>query len=244
MKHLWKTLVLLLLLSSVGIAQENFGDLDADGYPDAAEFHSTTERASFMSWFAAIAEAQYTQIAPDWKAEDQDCAGLLRYAFVEALKPKNLEWFAKYPSLDGRKILPLSRYPLPNIVRSVFRVSPGRYQRSDVEQGRLVGRTSAMYLMRFSTVFLGRTPDKARRGDLLFFVHPLAQGSAYHSMVYLGDGQVVYHTGYAPSEGGEVRLVSLATLNKHPIKLWHPKANNPNFLGFYRWKIVENNNEP
>ena len=230
-------------MPSLGFSQESAADLDGDGYPDVAEFHSASERMAFMNWFAAVAEAQYTRIASDWKPEDQDCAGLLRYAFVEALKPKTPEWFARYPSLDGRGILPLSRYPLPEIVRSVFRVESGPYRRGDVLEGRLVGRTSAMYLMKYSTVFLGRTPDKARRGDLLFFVHPLAQGSAYHSMVYLGDNRVVYHTGYAPSEGGEVRLVTLATLNKHPVKLWHPRADNPNFLGFFRWKIVDSSDE-
>lgn len=233
-----RVLFLIFLLGFPAFGQEGVTDLDADGYPDVAEFHSAAERRAFLDWFAAVAEAQYTRIAPDWAPEDQDCAGLLRYALVEALKPKTPQWFARFPSLDGRGLLPLSRYPLPEIVRSVFRVEPGRYRRGDVMEGRLVGRTSAMYLMKYSSVFLGRTPDKARRGDLLFFVHPLSRGSAYHSMVYLGSSRVVYHTGYAPSEGGEVRLVTLETLNKHPVKLWHPRPDNPNFLGFFRWKIV------
>ena len=127
---------------------------------------------------------------------------------------------------------------MPEISRSVFRVAPGPYQKGDVEAGKLVGRTTALYLMRYNTVFLGRTPDKARRGDLLFFVHPLAVGSAYHSMVYLGNGMVVYHTGLSPEEGGEVRLLSLETLGQHPVKSWHPVPENPNFLGFFRWNIL------
>lgn len=245
MTHLLRALIFLALLGSLGWANPSLNlqpptDLDRDGYPDIAELHSAAERTAFMEWFAAIAESQFTHTAPDWKTEDQDCAGLLRYAFVEALKPKTPEWFAKFPALKAQGILPINRYPLPRIVRSVFRVAPGSFEKKDVLEGRLVGRTGAMYLMRYSTVFLGRTPNKARRGDLLFFVHPLAKGSAYHSMVYLGNNRVVYHTGYAPSEGGEVRLVSLQTLAQHPEPYWHPDASNPYFLGFYRWKIVDN----
>lgn len=244
MKHWVRALLVAGVIGSLGMGSESLSDLDQDGYPDVAELHSAPEREAFMRWFAAIAEAQYTAPAPDWRPEDQDCSGLLRYAFVEALKPKNGEWFKKFRYLPETKIPPLEqRYPLPLIGRSVFRVAPGAYRRDDVQQGRLVGRTGALYLMRYSTVYLGKTRDKARRGDLLFFVHPLAQGSAYHSMVYLGDGRVVYHTGYAPEEGGEVRLLSLATLSKHPLKSWHPVPENPNFLGFFRWKIVDNSGD-
>ncbi len=216
----------------------NLADLDQDGYPDIAEFHSSAQREAFLEWFAAIAEAQFTAPSPAWLPQEQDCAGLLRFAFFEALKPKTAAWFQKFPYLPRVQAPPISAYPLPQIGRAVFRIAPGAYRPDDVQAGRLVGWASAMYLMRYSSVFLGRTPDKARRGDLLFFVRPLARGSAYHSMVYLGNGLVVYHTGYAPSEGGEVRMVSLETLGKHPQKYWHPRPDNPHFLGFYRWKLV------
>jgi uncharacterized protein YfaT (DUF1175 family) len=236
----WARALLLALVASLGLGSENIADLDQDGYPDIAELHSAPEREAFMLWFAAIAEALYTAPPADWKPEDRDCSGLLRYAFVEALKPKTSEWLEKFKYLPETQIPPIAlEYPLPVIGRSVFRVAPGAYQREDVQEGRLVGRTGALYLMNYSAVFLGKTPDKARRGDLLFFVHPLAKGSAYHSMVYLGNGRVVYHTGYAPEDGGEVRLLTLETLGKHPLKSWHPVPENPNFLGFFRWKIVD-----
>lgn len=213
---------------------------DAYGYPLEVRITDAKDREAFMRWFAAIAEAQYTAPSPDWKPEDQDCAGLLRYAYVEALKPKTAAWFAKFSYLPERNIPAVKSlsYPLPQIGRSVFRVAPGAYQKGDVEAGKLVGRTTAWYLMRYNSVFLGRTPDKARRGDLLFFIHPLAKGSAYHSMVYLGGGMVVYHTGLRPEEGGEVRLLSLETLRQHPEGSWHPVPENPSFLGFFRWKIL------
>jgi uncharacterized protein len=214
-------------------------DRDQDGYPDAVEITSSAERVAFMEWFAAIAEAQYTAPAPDW--DYQDCSGLLRYAFVEALKPKDSSWFAKFPFLNVPKVAPIRSlaYPLPVLSRSVFRNAPGSYQRSDVEEGRIVGLATAEELMRYSSVPLGRNERVVKRGDLLFFIHPLAQGSLYHSMVYLGDGLVVYHTGFSPEDGGEVRLLSLETLRRHPDPTWHPDQENPYFLGFFRWKILD-----
>ena len=214
-------------------------DTDADGYPDAAELTSAAERVAFREWFAAVAEAQYTAPAPDWTV--RDCSGLLRYAFTEALKPKDGAWFAKFPFLIPPRAPPVRTlsYPLPVLSRSVFRVAPGGFQAGDVEAGRLVGLATASELMRYASVPLGRREAVAERGDLLFFVHPLAKGSGYHSMVYLGGGKVVYHTGLSPEDGGEVRLLSLETLRKHPDPSWRPDADNPNFLGFHRWKIID-----
>lgn len=235
----WPLLLALVLLALPWAWAQGARDSDGDGYPDALELTSAAERAGFLEWFAAIAEAQYTASADDWL--ERDCSGLLRYAYVEALKPKTAAWFAKFPYLPPISAPPprgLS-YPLPLVSRSAFRVAPGPYRPDDVEVGRLVGEASAAELMRFSSVYLGRDERKARRGDLLFFVHPLAEGSGYHSMVYLGAGRVVYHTGLSPEEGGEVRLLTLDTLRKHPDPSWHPDAGNPNFLGFYRWKIVD-----
>ncbi len=233
-----KWFLILLFSTSVAYGQSpgSYLDRDADGYPDVAELWSAAERGSFLEWFAAIAEAQYTVPAPDWT--ERDCSGLLRYAFVEALRPKGGAWFAKFPYLSPPDLPPLARYPLPRISRSVFRNTPGPYREDDVAQGRLVGMVNAEHLMRYSSTFLGRFERDAVRGDLLFFAHPLADGSAFHSMVYLGGGRVVYHTGLSPEDGGEVRLLSLDTLRRHPDPSWRPDPDNPYFLGFYRWNIA------
>ena len=215
-------------------------DQNANGYPDQLELRGAAEQRAFREWFAAVAESQYTAIAPDWQEAYQDCSGLLRYAFIEALKPKDAAWFSKFLYLKMPQSPPVTQlsYPMPLISRSVFRIAPGSYQLSDVEEGRMVGLATAYELMTYSSVLLGRTADKAERGDLLFFAHPLAAGSGYHAMVYLGEGMVVYHTGLSPEAGGEVRLLSLNTLAKHPDPSWHPLPHNPHFLGFFRWKIT------
>ncbi|MGL4608805.1 MAG: DUF1175 family protein [Trueperaceae bacterium] len=214
-------------------------DSDKDGYPDNVELESNAERTAFMEWFATVAEAQYTASAPSW--DYRDCSGLLRYAFVKALEPKNSTWFAQFPYFKPPTVAPVRglSFPFPALSRSAFRIAPGIYQNTDVEEGRIVGLATAEELMRYSSVFLSKEERFAKRGDLLFFVHPLAEGSSYHSMVYLGNGNVVYHTGASAEEGGEVRLLHLSTLRKHPDSSWHPDADNRYFLGFYRWKIVD-----
>ena len=232
--------VLISLLISLVLANTPASpDSDRDGYPDTVELTSNAERTAFMEWFAAIAEAQYTAPSSAW--EYRDCSGLLRFAFTKALEPKTSSWFTQFPYFKAPNVAPVRSlsFPLPTLSRSAFRIAPGSYQTSDVEEGRIVGLATAEELMRYSSVFLSKDERFARRGDLLFFVHPLAEGSSYHSMVYLGDGYVVYHTGAAPEDGGEVRLLSLGSLRKHPDSSWHPEAENRYFLGFYRWKIVD-----
>ncbi len=234
-------LIFICLFMVAGALAQGAPDSDHDGYPDADEITGAADRAAFMGWFATIAESQYTAMSPAWQPQDRDCAGLLRFAFIEALKPKTAAWFAQFPFLSKTDIPPVEglSYPMPIISRSVFRDARGPYEPGDVEAGKLVGRASAGELLNYDVVFLGRTPDKAERGDLLFFVHPLAEGSGYHSMVYLGGGMVVYHTGLSPEDGGEVRLLSLQTLDSHPDPSWHAVPDNPDFLGFFRWKILE-----
>jgi uncharacterized protein len=231
--------VLISLLTSLALANNTATlDSDLDGYPDAVELSSNAERTAFMEWFAAVAEAQYTAPSPAW--EYRDCSGLLRFAFIKALEPKDTRWYASFPYLKAPKVAPVRSlsFPFPVLSRSAFRIASGSYQQSDVEEGRIVGLATAEELMRYSSTFLSKDERFAKRGDLLFFVHPLAEGSSYHSMIYLGNGYVVYHTGASPEEGGEVRLLSLESLRKHPDSSWHPEAGNRYFLGFYRWKIV------
>ncbi len=219
-------------------AAARVADSDADGYPDADELVGQ-DRARFADWFAAIAQSQYYGMNKDWAAQDRDCGGLLRYAFVNALAAHDAAWFGKFrylPRPQQTDVQALT-YPLPVISRSVFRVAGGAYQPGDIGAGKLVGRSGVQYLATYSMVKVSRDMNQARRGDVLIFIRPNLR--SYHSMVYLGGGLVVYHTGASPAEGGEVRLLSVQSLLRYAERAFHPASSNPNFLGVYRWKILD-----
>lgn len=227
-------LALLLLTSAAPLSPL---DSDGDGYPDALRLVGQ-DRARFADWFARVAESQFYGMSGDWRPENRDCSGLVRYAFVNALMPHDAAWYRKFRYLPqpGLPAVAAYRYPLPLLGKSVWRVTDGPYRPDDVQAGRFVGRTTVQYIANFSSFRVSRDPQAAQRGDLLIFLRPGLR--AYHSMVYLGGGRVVYHTGASPEEGGEVRLVTLATLMRHPDAAFHPTPTNPNFLGVYRFKIL------
>ena len=53
-----------------------------------------------------------------------------------------------------------------------------------------------------------------------------------------GDDWVVYHTGPLDGGPGEVRKLSLATLEAHPTPRWRPLASNPHFVGVFRLALL------
>jgi uncharacterized protein len=235
----WRVLIILVLCSTGGLyAASNGTDTDRDGFPDALELRGNDTKA-FNDWFASVSESQYYQISSDWATRDRDCAGLLRYAFVNALMPHDSGWLKKFKYLPP-VVQPDVRaysFPAPIVSRSVFRDAPGAYQSDDVMTGKLVGRVGAKYLVNYSMVFVTKDARRAARGDMLVFIRPKL--NSYHTMVYLGNSRVVYHTGGDGDWSGEVRLLRLETLLKHPDAAFHPVSSNPNFLGFYRWKILQ-----
>ncbi|MGH9957587.1 MAG: DUF1175 family protein, partial [Pyrinomonadaceae bacterium] len=81
-----------------------------------------------------------------------------------------------------------------------------------------------------------------------FFHQPWVQKFPYHVMVFVGESRlaeagardrVVYHTGASATDPGTVKKVELSVLDQHPNKRWRPVESNPNFLGFYRLKILD-----
>jgi uncharacterized protein YfaT (DUF1175 family) len=146
------------------------------------------------------------------------------------------------------KAYELKRGPLGE---KLFRTDFGSFQRQDLpglEDGKFSEFADARTLKNHNVTFIGRDRRQARRGDLLFFHQPWVQKFPYHVMIFIGvprhDGEgagdwVVYHTGSSPNDRGEVKKLRLAVLDHHPDRRWRPVMNNPNFLGFYRIKILE-----
>jgi uncharacterized protein len=235
----WFVMFVVVCFSGFGLSfAPSSSDTDQDGFPDVLELLGNDVKA-FNDWFASVAESQYYGISSDWALRDRDCAGLLRYAFVNALMPHDVKWLKKFEYLPPVVQADVRAYtfPVPIISKSVFRDAPGAYRFDDVMTGKLVGRVGAKYLVNYSMVQVTRDIRKATRGDMLVFIRPKL--NSYHTMVYLGNSRIVYHTGSDGDWSGEVRLLRLETLLKHPEAAFHPVLSNPNFLGFYRWKILQ-----
>jgi uncharacterized protein len=226
-------------------------DSDQDGFPDAAELTSTEDRQHFLAWFTTIAEAQFFNPSEKWREAARDCAGLVRFAYKEALKRHDARWFATMPYLKEAVIPEVKKfwYPeVPVLSTALFRVAEGSFQVADVAQGRFAPWASSQALQQYNTTFVGREPEVLQQGDLLFFLNIENPRLPYHAMIFLGDEHgdsagaagdwVVYHTGPEGARTGVVKKLRLADLQQHPVDHWRPIPSNPAFLGYYRWKIV------
>lgn len=225
-------------------------DSDSDGIPDNAELRSFDDRRNFRRWFAAIAEMQFYQLSDEWNAEQRDCAGLIRFAWREALRKHDRPWLQKMGT-DYDLVAPdirafsLDTNPLGG---KLFRTDFGSFQEGDLAAGKFAEFADARTLKNFNCVFVSRDRRRAERGDLLLFHQPWVQKFPYHTMIFVGepvrDGAgaadwVVYHTGASPSDKGSMKKVRLAVLDQHPDRRWRPIERNPNFLGFYRLKMLD-----
>ena len=225
-------------------------DSDSDGIPDNAELRSFDDRQNFRKWFAAIAERQFYQMSDEWNAQQRDCAGLVRFAWREALRKHDRLWFQKmggeYEAVaPDVRAFSLETNPLGE---KLFRTDFGSFVESDLASGKFADFADARTLKNFNCVFVSRDRRRAERGDLLFFHQPWVSKFPFHAMIFIGeplrDGEgaadwVVYHTGSSPTDQGTIKKVRLSVLDDHPDKRWRPIESNPNFLGFYRLKVLD-----
>lgn len=228
-----------------------WSDNDEDGIPDAAELHSFDDRQSFRRWFVSIAEMQFYRFSPMWTEEQRDCAGLVRFAWREALKKHDRIWFqgmgegyeAVAPDV---KAISLDKNPLG---AKLFRTDFGAFAEGDL-QAKFSEFADAKTLKNYNVEFITRDRrqlNQLQPGDLLFFHQPWVQKFPYHVMIFLGEARqasehandwVVYHTGSSAKDKGEMKKVRLSVLDGHPNPRWRPNERNQNFLGFYRLKIL------
>lgn len=227
-----------------------WSDSDHDGLPDGAELRSFADRENFRRWFTAIAEAQFYSQSKEWNQAQRDCAGLVRFAWREALRQHDRAWFQRVGMEFGPVAPDVGAYTLDSgpLGEKIFRVAPGEFSADDLREGRFSEFADARTLKSYNVVLIGRDVRRAQPGDLLFFHQPFVQRYPYHVMIFLGrahyetDGAsdwVVYHTGASPEDAGRMKKVRLAELRRHPDVRWHPTEANHHFLGVYRLKILD-----
>lgn len=231
-------------------AAVKWDDSDADGIPDPLELRAFGDRENFRRWFTAIAEEQFYEPSREWNEEQRDCAGLVRFAWREALRAHDRAWLLRMGERYDAVAPDVRAYTLERspVGEKIFRTAAGSFDESNLADGTFSEFADARTLKEFNSRFVGRDRSQARPGDLLFFRQPWVQKYPYHVMIFLGrartdsegaDDWVVYHTGSSPEDAGEVRKVRLSVLERHPDPRWRPLAANRNFLGFYRLKILE-----
>lgn len=217
-------------------------DSAGNGTPDFLRLHTPEDRNAFRGWFVALAEAAADLPADKLPHEINDCAALLRWCYRNALHAHDEAWLHDAPA-SLQLTQPSVRqyaYPFTPLGAALFRVREGAFALDDASNGSFAQFADARTLWALNTFFLSRDVQAARPGDLLFF-RQLEQNSPYHSMIVTGTTQrwVVYHTGPIGRGSGEMRRVLLDDLIQHPDPRWHPISSNSNFLGVYRWNILQ-----
>ena len=197
--------------------------------PALAATLSDEASRSFRSWLVTIVEDQISR-GPNPRWNHQDCAGLVRFAVRETLVSHDHAW-RKANGFLGRAL------PAEVEISSETRESLSQWRTSDGTKSHFV---RALPLIQKNAVFIGKTIDRIEPGDLLFF----DQGEEQHVMVWTGR-RIVYHNGRKPKPGEKnadngLRAVSLRELSQWTDTRWQPKIENPNFVGFYRLRFLNN----
>ena len=228
-------------------SETGLSDLDHDGFPDSAELRTFNDRESFRRWFTWVAEMQFYKLSDQWNPEQRDCAGLVRFAWREALRTHDRPWFQRMGENYDQIAPDLTANIATPLRGKLFRTASGTFNASDFSEGRFSDFADAQTLKMFNAELVGRDREQAKPGDLLFFHQPWVQKFPFHVMIFIGEPRVasegahdwvVYHTGASPEDAGTVKKVRLAVLDGHPERRWRPVPTNPNFLGFYRLKIL------
>ncbi|HLJ46537.1 MAG TPA: DUF1175 domain-containing protein [Bryobacteraceae bacterium] len=222
----------------------------ADGIPEFLHLDDGHDQQAFRRWFTFLAEAQYFQAPAARPAEINDCAALIRYAYREALRRHDSNWAAdaQLPIIPALDSVSKYHYPHTPLGPALFRVRPGPFRPSDLNDGTFAQFADAKTLWRLNTHFVTRELARALPGDLMFF-RQLSDHMPFHSMIFIGESQisrdhkryVLYHTGPTGKDPGEIRRLTTEELLNYPQVQWRPLSGNPNFLGVYRWNILERN---
>jgi uncharacterized protein YfaT (DUF1175 family) len=180
------------------------------------------ESRVFRSWFVRIVQEQLRQ-GPSPRWHQQDCAGLVRFAANEALKPHDAKW------LRGMGLSNAHLPPESALDPDERRLAQSWHQGGG-EQGAYV---DAIKLIQHNAQLVSRDVNQASPGDLLFF----DQGDDQHLMIWMGRF-LAYHTGSAHAGDNGLRSVTLPQLMQWKDTRWIPDARNPNFVGVYRLRFL------
>lgn len=177
------------------------------------------QTAAFRAWLVALVNEQVMRPSPRWV--HRDCAGLVRFAVAEALKPHDARWRRAMGWPGDRPSPPdVALRPDQLDLQALWRTADGQAS----------AFASALALVQLNTRFVGKSRTRALPGDLLFF----DQGDEQHLMVWTGRA-VAYHNGAAPHpQDNGLRWQRWERLQAWRDTRWRPSETNPNFAGLFR----------
>ncbi|NKF91950.1 hypothetical protein GO286_04246 [Ralstonia solanacearum] len=176
----------------------------------------------FRAWFVRIVNEQLRQ-GPTPRWTHRDCAGLVRFAAAEALRPHDARWLRA----NGMRDAESARQLPPELdLTPAQRTLAQRWTRIDGSTGAYV---SALALIQQNSRFIAKDVNQALPGDLLFF----DQGDDQHLMIWM-DRYIAYHTGTVTRTDAGLRAVPVSELMQWKDSRWQPQGGNPNFIGVFR----------
>lgn len=181
-----------------------------------------------------LALLQARKISPAWQAGQQDCAGLIRFTYREALEPRSSVQL-KTLALPNALFLP----PVSDFSRRLLSDYPRIWQIGYGKEGKASfgAFADAETLISFNFRKKNRNLQEARDGDILVFHKTMDDEQPFHLMLFVEShpaNLVVYHNG-ATGQDAQVRVVSISDLLTSPDSTWLPLPTNPHFLGVYEW---------
>jgi uncharacterized protein len=209
-------------------------DLDEDGFPDVLELHDSRSQMLFRQRLLLIAELQLKSISPAWQDLQRDCAGLIRFSYIQALQKPTAEWLKStgFKALKGRSALEYPWELYEKLQMWPFKISKGRYR----DKNQFSNFADAEHLMKYHTVFMEKNIENALPGDLVFFFNPQKEEMPYHAMLVTKTApelELIYHTG--GNEG--LKKVKISYLQHSPD--FYPHKSNIYYMGVYRFKIIQ-----
>jgi uncharacterized protein len=209
---------------------------------DTSAFLTPLDEKALRDSVTRLALLQARRISPRWEGKQQDCAGLVRFAYREAMEPRSLKQKDKN-GIPSKLYLPA----LSDGSRRLFPEFPFIWQVGMTADGspRLGAFADAETLIGFNFRMKTRDVNAASSGDLLVFQKDLENDEPYHLMIYVEDrpeNLVVYHNGATGPEA-QVRVVRLGDLFRSPDPIWMPTVQNPHFLGVFEWNRINPKNQ-
>ncbi|GAA0760923.1 DUF1175 family protein [Ideonella azotifigens] len=208
-------------LCGAGLAGVLTSHVPASLAADAAPPLDAAQSRVLRDWITVLIHAQVEQ-GPTPRWTHRDCAGLVRFAVAEALRPHDLAW-RQAMGLMGQRLPPDLDPQLTAPLRNQWR-------RADGSQGAFV---SALELVQGNTRFIGRQLAQAQAADLLFYDF----GDDQHLMVWMGR-YIAYHTGRHDAHDNGLRALRPSQLMAWNDTRWRPASDNPNFVGLYRLAFI------